>query len=73
MRVPRLFTSRMLLTLFKKLAPRSELEQVSILPNWSPVVDAATNAPRPTIENVVNTSGEQCRDQRLSSQRQVVG
>ncbi|KAG6093599.1 hypothetical protein E4U30_004188 [Claviceps sp. LM220 group G6] len=27
-----------------KLAPRTELERVSVLPNWSPVVDVATSA-----------------------------
>ncbi|KHN97877.1 thermotolerance protein [Metarhizium album ARSEF 1941] len=30
-----------------KLAPRTDLEQVSVLPNWSPVVDMATSSGRP--------------------------
>ncbi|KAF5133642.1 hypothetical protein E5D57_004268 [Metarhizium anisopliae] len=30
-----------------KLAPRTDLEQVSVLPNWSPVVDLVTSSGRP--------------------------
>ncbi|KAG8419185.1 hypothetical protein J3458_004085 [Metarhizium acridum] len=30
-----------------KLAPRTDLEQVSVLPNWSPVVDLVTSGGRP--------------------------
>ncbi|RDA91031.1 hypothetical protein CP533_2536 [Ophiocordyceps camponoti-saundersi (nom. inval.)] len=48
-----------------KLAPRSELEQVSILPNWSPVVDVAAatystpcaGAMRPKPDAVFTASG----------------
>ncbi|RCI13928.1 hypothetical protein L249_8068 [Ophiocordyceps polyrhachis-furcata BCC 54312] len=48
-----------------KLAPRSELEQVSILPNWSPVIDAAVvtwskpveGAVRPKPDAVFTASG----------------
>ncbi|KAJ6444241.1 thermotolerance protein [Purpureocillium lavendulum] len=49
-----------------KLAPRSELEQVSILPNWSPVVDAATDSPRSVISKAaaVPDDGRQSNSQK---------
>ncbi|PHH67961.1 hypothetical protein CDD82_953 [Ophiocordyceps australis] len=45
-----------------KLAPRTDLEQVSLLPNWSPVVDIAT---MPAASQANNHGGRQSASSRM--------
>ncbi|KYK59685.1 thermotolerance protein [Drechmeria coniospora] len=51
-----------------KLAPRTELEQVSVLPNWSPVIDAtATVRHAGNAATATGTGGTQSATARQSS------
>ncbi|KAK2603782.1 hypothetical protein QQS21_004067 [Conoideocrella luteorostrata] len=45
-----------------KLAPRTDLEQVSVLPNWSPVVDIATSSWRSFRNSTLEHRGLTSRD-----------